>query len=130
VHRQPQVILLDEPTSHLDLKSQTLILRMVRRLARQGLSIMMSTHLPNHALLHASSVALMHDGGIPAAGTPDDVISEQNLRDIYGIEGRILTGHDGRGRDGIRFCMPALELEPVSRQVRHGRRARLRTCRT
>jgi iron complex transport system ATP-binding protein len=54
---QPDVILLDEPTSHLDLKNQTLILRMINKLARQGLSVMMSSHLPNHALLYSSKLA-------------------------------------------------------------------------
>jgi iron complex transport system ATP-binding protein len=109
ITQQPDVILLDEPTSHLDLKNQTLILQMINRLARQGLSIMMSSHLPNHALLHSSKVALMHNGGILAAGKPDDVISEESLQRIYGIEVKIFTGRDEKGCDEIKFCMPSRE---------------------
>jgi iron complex transport system ATP-binding protein len=110
IAQQPQVILLDEPTSHLDLKNQALILRKIKALARQGLSIMMSTHLPNHALLHASKVALMHSGGVLTSGRPQDVITEQSLKAIYGIDVRILTGQDGTGGGGIKFCVPAIEL--------------------
>jgi len=107
IAQQPEVILLDEPTSHLDLKNQTLILRMINKLARQGLSLMMSSHLPNHALLYSSKVALMHNGGVFAIGNPDDVISEESLQEIYGIEVKIFTGRDGSGREEIKFCMPS-----------------------
>jgi iron complex transport system ATP-binding protein len=117
IAQQPDVILLDEPTSHLDLKNQTLILRMIHRLAQQGMSIMMSSHLPNHALLHSSQVALMHNGGILAAGKPDDVISEESLQRIYGIEVKIFTGRDIKGQDEIKFCMPSRETSDFVPQI-------------
>jgi iron complex transport system ATP-binding protein len=120
IAQQPDVILLDEPTAHLDLKNQTLVLRMINRLARQGLSVMMSSHLPNHALLFSSKVALMHNGGILALGNPDDVISEESLREIYGIEVRIFTGHDGKGRDEIKFCMPSREPPGITTSAPDG----------
>lgn len=109
ITQQPEVVLLDEPTSHLDFKNQTLILRMINRLAKQGISVMMSSHLPNHAILFSSKVALMCRGAILAAGHPDHIITEENLREIYGIEVRIFTGRDGAGGNEIKFCMPALE---------------------
>jgi molybdopterin-binding protein len=113
IAQQPDVILLDEPTSHLDLKNRTVILRMINKLARQGLSVMMSSHLPNHALLYSSKVALMHNGGILTMGNPDDAISEESLLEIYGIEVKIFTGRDGKGREKIKFCMPSLESTDV-----------------
>jgi iron complex transport system ATP-binding protein len=109
IAQQPDVILLDEPTSHLDLKNQTLILRMINRLAGKGLSIMMSSHLPNHALLYSSRVVLMREGGILAMGNPSEVISEESLRQIYGIDVKIFTGRDRKGLEEINFCMPSLE---------------------
>lgn len=113
ITQQPEVVLLDEPTSHLDFKNQTLILRMINRLATQGMSVMMSSHLPNHALLFSSKVALMCRGGILAAGRPDDIITEENLREIYGIEVRIFTGRDRAGGNEIKLCLPALEPSDV-----------------
>ncbi len=108
IAQEPDVILLDEPTSHLDLKNQTLILRMINRLARHGLSIVMSSHLPNQALLYSSRVVLMREGGILATGNPDEVISEKNLREIYGIDVKIFTGRDRSGLEEVKFCMPSL----------------------
>jgi iron complex transport system ATP-binding protein len=111
IAQQPDIILLDEPTSHLDLKNQTLILRMINRLARQGLSVMMSSHLPNHALLYSNRVILMMDGGLLSMGRPDEVITEDTLRQIYGIDVKIFTGRDGKGQEEIKFCMPSLNIE-------------------
>ena len=108
IAQQPDVILLDEPTSHLDLKNQTLVLRMINRLAGGGLSIVMSSHLPNHALLHSSRVVLMREGGVLSMGAPDDVINEANLRRIYGIKVKIFTGRDEEGHEEMKFCMPSL----------------------
>ncbi|OGO04846.1 MAG: hypothetical protein A2Y73_02625, partial [Chloroflexi bacterium RBG_13_56_8] len=61
--QEPIALLLDEPTSHLDFGNQTLLLETVSRLAEeQGLAVLMSTHFPNHALLIAAVVHLMHAG--------------------------------------------------------------------
>lgn len=112
--QEPEVILLDEPTSHLDFKNQTLMLRMINKLARQGLSIVMSSHLPNHALLHSSRVALMKDGKFLAVGSPDEVMTEGNLRTIYEIDVRILSAKDSVSGDEIRFCIPAKETADIA----------------
>jgi iron complex transport system ATP-binding protein len=109
IAQEPDVILLDEPTSHLDIKNQTIILRMINRLARRGLSVLMSSHLPNHALLYSSRVVMMQEGGILAMGRPDEVISEENLRQIYGIDVKIFSGSDGKGQERIKFCMPSIK---------------------
>lgn len=107
IAQQPDIILLDEPTSHLDLKNQALVLGMVNRLAARGLTVMMSSHLPNHALHYSSKAALMHDGRLSAVGRPGDVISEDSLRRLYGIEVRIYTGRDRENGAEVQFCMPS-----------------------
>ncbi len=61
-------MLLDEPTSHLDFRNQTLILRMISKLANEGLSVIMTSHVPNHAITYASHVALMNHGRLVVAG--------------------------------------------------------------
>lgn len=108
IAQQPDIILLDEPTSHLDLKNQALVLRMVNRLAARGLTVMMSSHLPNHALQYCSKAALMHGGGLSAVGRPGDVISEASLRQVYGIDVKIYTGRDRENAEEVQFCMPSL----------------------
>ncbi len=90
--QQPSILLLDEPTSHLDFGNQMLLLRTIRRLAReQHLTVVMATHFPNHALLISSHVSLMKDGRFVAVGTPDRVITEDNLELLYGIAVRIIA---------------------------------------
>src|ERR1700674_5318569 len=74
--QQPAVILLDEPTSHLDFHNEALVLAIVARLAAQGLAIAMTTHRPDHALVYATTVALMRGGSFLAVGLPSDVMSE------------------------------------------------------
>ena len=81
---------------------------MIGNLSRQGLTVLMTTHLPNHAFLCSSRVALMNNGRFLAVGGCEEVMSEGNLRTTYGIDLRILTADGGRGSKPIRFCVPAM----------------------
>lgn len=105
--QEPVVVLLDEPTSHLDFKNQTLVLRMINRLAESGMTIVMTSHLPNHALLYSSRVALMQKGAFLATGSPADIVTENNLKAIYDIDVKILQASGQSEGDITRFCMPA-----------------------
>jgi iron complex transport system ATP-binding protein len=92
----PKVLLLDEPTAHLDFRNQLVVLRMVRRVARErGLGVVMSLHDPNHALSFADKVVLLGNGRICAQGKPLEVIRPETILDVYGIETKVLT-HEGR----------------------------------
>jgi iron complex transport system ATP-binding protein len=107
--QQPAVILLDEPTSHLDFHNEALVLAIVARLAAQGLAVVMTTHRPDHALVYATRVALMRDGHFLAVGPPPEVMSEEQLRELYGIDVRILTGVDPATGTQMRACIPVLQ---------------------
>jgi len=104
--QEPEIMLLDEPTSHLDFKNQVLVLKIMERLSKEGLSIVMTSHYPNHAFLFSSRIALMAHGKFHAVGNPDEVISPENLGAIYGMEVRILTANDPESGDIIKFCVP------------------------
>jgi len=105
--QKPRVLLLDEPTSHLDFGNQMLILEMVSKLAREGgLAVVMTTHFPDHALLVSNRVALMKDGGFAAVGRPQEVITEANMRTLYGIDVQIIDVDreaSGRARAVVPF---------------------------
>jgi iron complex transport system ATP-binding protein len=102
--QQPKILLLDEPTSHLDFKNQTMILRLVRKLSRSGLSVIMTTHFPDHALAYSGQIALMNRGTLIAQGYTKDVVTEENLKQTYGIEIKIFSFHDPGSGEEIRFC--------------------------
>ncbi len=106
--QQPEVILMDEPTAHLDFKNQSLVLGMVDKLAHERkLTIVMTTHLPDHALLHSSRVALMSNGNFLAVGSPDDVMTEDTLGRVYGMLVRIVTIDDPISGKKLKFVIPA-----------------------
>jgi iron complex transport system ATP-binding protein len=84
--QEPQVLLLDEPTAHLDLKHQVGVLELVRGLARErNLAVLMTLHDLNQAALYADRVALLQHGQIVAQGTANVVFSSEVLSRVYGV---------------------------------------------
>jgi iron complex transport system ATP-binding protein len=80
------ILLLDEPTTHLDLQHQTNLLNLVRLLAREkSLCVLMVLHDLNLAGLYADRVALLANGSIYAIGKPEDVLTAQNLSTVYHV---------------------------------------------
>lgn len=102
--QQPQILLLDEPTSHLDFKNQTLVLRLVRKLAKNGLSVVMTSHFPDQALTYAGQIALMNNGAFINQGNPGEIVTEDNLKQTYGIDVKIFTFQDPVSKEEFRFC--------------------------
>ena len=84
--QEPEVLLLDEPTTHLDLKYQVGILELVQRLAHQDrLTVILTIHDLNLAALYADQLALLLDGCLLAKGDPESVLTETNLTKAYGV---------------------------------------------
>lgn len=88
--QQTRWLILDEPASSLDLGNQVKVLRAVRSLARAGLGVVMTTHVPDHAFLCASRVAVMSEGRIAAIDTPERAITADTLQSAYGIPLRVV----------------------------------------
>jgi iron complex transport system ATP-binding protein len=80
------ILLMDEPTAHLDLSNQHRILEIIQQLSRQGLSFIVSSQAPNDALLYADSVLLLSDGWVLDYGMPREIINEQIISTVYGIK--------------------------------------------
>ncbi|KQP18819.1 ABC transporter ATP-binding protein [Methylobacterium sp. Leaf100] len=82
---EPRLLVMDEPTASLDFGNQTRVLDQVRRLARGGISVILSTHDPDHAFLCADRVALLHEGRLAALGGPAETITPASLERLYGV---------------------------------------------
>ncbi|PPQ37766.1 ABC transporter ATP-binding protein [Rhodopila globiformis] len=83
---EADILILDEPASALDLRNQAVILDWIRRLSRRrGLTVLFSTHHPQHALEVADDALLMLERDGLAFGPVDEVLSEANLLALYGI---------------------------------------------
>ena len=94
---EPKLILMDEPTSSLDVKYQIEILRMIRGLVRDmGMSVIITVHDLNLASLFCDRIILLKKGRIWTDGLPAEVLNEKNIRQIYGIEVFTADAHGKR----------------------------------
>lgn len=91
------LLVMDEPTAHLDFKHELVIMETIVQLVKNtGLSILMATHFPNHALYFENNgvptrVALMSNKSFLEVGYPDDVLSEYNLKSVYDVHTRLVS---------------------------------------
>jgi iron complex transport system ATP-binding protein len=82
--QQPRLLLLDEPTAHLDISHQVEILEQVRRLNRDhGVTIIAAIHDLNLASLYFDRLVLLKEGRVIADGPPDEVITEEIVRRVF-----------------------------------------------
>lgn len=100
--QQAQFLVMDEPTSNLDFGNQMRVLARVKELSGRGFGLLITTHMPDHALSTATKVAVLKAGRLLAIGTPDEVLTESRLRDVYGLALRLVDIGGGR------VCVPAL----------------------
>ncbi len=133
--QEPRVLLLDEPTSNLDVRHQLDVAKMLRRLAYgKGILVVMISHDINIAAKYADEVILMHDGSVFAAGTPAEVITEENLREVYGVASKVIED-EGSPHVILRDAVPMDEEKPGaqaehrSARLREGTEARARPAR-
>jgi len=81
------VMLLDEPTSHLDFRNQINVLKKIKEIAKnRALVVVMTLHDPNLAGLFSDKVVVINSGTKIAEGNPDEIISEELIRKVYDIE--------------------------------------------
>jgi iron complex transport system ATP-binding protein len=85
------LLLLDEPTTYLDLSHQIDVLELVGRLhAERGRTVVVVLHDLNLAARYAKRLVAMKDGALVASGSPDEVLTERLLADVFDLEARIL----------------------------------------
>ena len=84
----PKILILDEPESGLDFKNQLVILDVIDKLKKRKITSIFNTHYPKHALQKAN-LTIMLGGEYPIFGNTDEVITEQNIENIFGIKALI-----------------------------------------
>lgn len=89
--QQPQVMLLDEPTTYLDISHQLEVLELYRRLNQQGQrTLVMVLHDLNLAARYADYIVAMKDGEILGEGKPDQLMTPELLKTVFGIEAMVI----------------------------------------
>ena len=105
------LLLMDEPTAHLDFAHELLILETIVRLVKeQNLSVIMATHFPNHAFYLESHgvptrVAMMREGELVAIGPPEAVLTKPNIETVFGVQSEILSLPDNFA-NGLKTIIP------------------------
>jgi iron complex transport system ATP-binding protein len=89
--QEPRLLLLDEPTAHLDLSNKYRLVQIIKGLQEQGTTILMTTHDPELALAVSDESILMEKGSILSAGTTSVVATTENFSRIYRVPVRIVT---------------------------------------
>lgn len=108
--QEPRILLLDEPTSNLDIRHQLEVTRMLKDLSREkDMLVIMISHDINISAKFSDEIVMMHDGGIYAVGKPIDVINEENLETVYGVKSRIVV-EDGAPYVILKDAVPMNEV--------------------
>ena len=88
--QQPEAILFDEPTAHLDYGNQHRILNLIKTLSNDGYGIIITTHNPDHALMLGGRAAIIDRNGNVDSGGCGEIITEDKLKEVYNTDLRLL----------------------------------------
>jgi len=99
--QEPDAVLLDEPTANLDINHQIEVLDLVKSLCREkNLAVLITLHDLNLAAQYCDRLILMKGGAVQAEGSPEEVISESNIREVFGAES-LVCRHPLNGRPAV-----------------------------
>lgn len=88
--QRPKVLLLDEPTTYLDIAHQLEVLELVRKVNRElGITVVMVLHDLNQASAYSDRICVIQDGVIALSGSPKDVLTSEMIRKVYGVEAEV-----------------------------------------
>ncbi|MCR5558749.1 MAG: ABC transporter ATP-binding protein [Schwartzia sp.] len=94
--QKPEILLLDEPTTYLDIGHQLEVMNIVEELNRDyGITIIMVLHDINHALQYADEIVIIKEHGIFAQGTPKEILTVDMLAKVFGVEADIFVNSKG-----------------------------------
>lgn len=116
IAQDTKILVLDEPTAHLDFRNELKVLKQVSRMAKRGdRCIIMATHFPNHAYLlenegNTVHVAMMRNGKIAAFGNTNAVLDAPHMKNIFGIESIVSKNILPNGNI-VKYMMPINLLE-------------------
>jgi iron complex transport system ATP-binding protein len=102
ITQEPKIIMLDEPTAHLDYGNQMRAIKLIRSLAEEGYAVIFTTHVPDHPLFLCGEVSVFQDGNkgndgkTVAVGEADSILTDEALSALYSAPVKTVRVGDGR----------------------------------
>ena len=100
--QQAPVLMLDEPTANLDFGNQLLVLEQARALAREGYTVIQTTHHPEQSYMFSDRILAIQKGRVLTEGKPKEVLTEETIRMLYGVDVDVVSLYE----DQARICIP------------------------
>lgn len=104
--QQPKLMLVDEPTSHLDMKYKLQVMEYLQKMARSDMTVIVAEHDISLMARYCDVCIIMKKGEIVAVGDPKEIITEDLIRDVYNVEARV-----GLDVDGEIYVLPKRYVE-------------------
>ena len=98
--QEPKLMMVDEPSAHLDIKYKVQVMQMLKGLASDGMTVFMASHDINLVSSYCDKVLLLSDGKIRGYGAPREIITELSMREVFGIDVKVIFD------DGIPYILP------------------------
>jgi iron complex transport system ATP-binding protein len=105
--QETELLFMDEPTSSLDYGNQIRILDQINKLRERGISVVMTTHAPDHVFQCGSKVIVFKEGEFSRIGEPERIVTEELLESVYRIRVKLHQAQ-GWGETPVRVCVPCL----------------------
>lgn len=96
------ILMLDEPTANLDFGNQLLVLEQARSLAREGYTVIQTTHHPEQSYMFSDRILAIQKGRVLTEGKPGDVLTRDTMHALYGVDVDVVSLFD----DHARICVP------------------------
>ncbi|AFM01903.1 ABC-type cobalamin/Fe3+-siderophore transport system, ATPase component [Desulfitobacterium dehalogenans ATCC 51507] len=100
--QEAKILILDEPTANLDFGNQIRVQNQIKALAKDGYTVVQSTHNPDQTFLFSDKVLAMKEGKVLAYGQPNKIYSENLIKTLYGVDVEIQSFYE----DQVRVCIP------------------------
>ncbi|MBP5203357.1 MAG: ABC transporter ATP-binding protein [Candidatus Methanomethylophilaceae archaeon] len=104
--QEPKLMLVDEPTSHLDMKYKLQVMEYLRKMARSDMTVMVAEHDISLMARYCDLCVIMRQGEVVAVGDPKEIITEKLIREVYEVEARV-----GLDADGEIYVLPKRYVE-------------------
>jgi len=101
IAQQAKILIMDEPSASLDFGNRLRVMETVKKLTGEGYAVIQSTHDPEQAYQYSDMILALHDGKVLAIGSPQNIVREDIISRLYGVDVEIASLNN----DSVRVCV-------------------------